>query len=205
LPGPVNSSAADVQIVLTDRQGAIQTLKIPVGPYAVPRVSPDGNRIAFESNDGKESLIYVYDLAGATTMQRLTFGGNNRHPAWSGDGKRVAYQSDREGDAGVWWQLADGSGSSERLTKPETGEMHVPLSFTRDGQYLLVGTNRGTTAHSMALLSVATKQLTRFERIASTTPPAATFSPTDTGSPTDDGDERDDGRRAVSADGREYA
>ena len=62
LPGPVSgsaTSAADVQIALTDRHGAVQALKIPAGPHTVPRASPDGKRIAFESSDARESLIYV--------------------------------------------------------------------------------------------------------------------------------------------------
>jgi Tol biopolymer transport system component len=54
-------------------------------------------------------------------MRQLTFGGRNRFPIWSADGQHVAFQSDREGDLGIFWQRADGTGAAERLTKPDQG------------------------------------------------------------------------------------
>ena len=68
---------------LTDRKGFVEPLKLPPGLYSSPRVSPDGTRIAFEIDDGKEATIYTYELAGRSGMQRVTFGGNNRFPIWS--------------------------------------------------------------------------------------------------------------------------
>jgi Tol biopolymer transport system component len=61
-------------------------------------------------------------------MRRLTYGGNNRHPVWSSDSTRVTFQSDREGDLGIFWQLADGTGGVERLTKAETRVMSARLT-----------------------------------------------------------------------------
>ena len=52
-----------------------------------PRVSPDGKRIAFETSDGTRSQSF--DLRAVRCERgptRLTFGGNNRYPIWSGDG-----------------------------------------------------------------------------------------------------------------------
>ena len=92
-----------------------KALKLPPGRYHFPRVSPDGKRVAFETSDGKEAFVSIYELSGESSVRRLTFGGNNRFPVWSGDGRRVAFQSDREGDAAVFWQSADG-GTAERLT-----------------------------------------------------------------------------------------
>ena len=59
---------------------------------------------------------------------------------------RVAFQSDREGDPGIFWQLADGSGAAERLTKAEPGTFHVPESSSPDGEYLLFRVTRGCVA-----------------------------------------------------------
>jgi eukaryotic-like serine/threonine-protein kinase len=71
-------------------------------------------------------------------MRRLTFNGRNSNPIWSPDGQRVAYTSDREGDQGIFSQPADGTGSAERLTKPEGGWVtHWPDTWTPDGQTLL--------------------------------------------------------------------
>ena len=54
-------------------------------------MSPDGKRVAFEM-DGN---IGIYDLAGTSAIRRITFSGHNHFPVWSGDGERVAFQSDR--------------------------------------------------------------------------------------------------------------
>ena len=62
-------------------------------------------------------------------MRRLTFGGNNRFPVWSPDSSRITFQSDRDGDLGVFWQRADGTGTVERLTKPNQALAHVPESW----------------------------------------------------------------------------
>ena len=67
------------------------------------------------------AAVWVYELAGGKSMRQLTVGGKSRHPIWSRDGQWVAFQSDREGDLGIFRQRADGSGVAERLTKPEGG------------------------------------------------------------------------------------
>ena len=59
----------------------------------------------------------------------MTFGGKNRFPIWSADGQRIAFQSDREGDTAIFWQAADGTGTAERLTKPDKDTAHVPESW----------------------------------------------------------------------------
>ncbi|MBZ5557278.1 MAG: hypothetical protein LAO77_08405 [Acidobacteriia bacterium] len=94
-------------------------------PYFQPRISPDGRQLAVAVNDGKEANIWVYDLSGTTSMRRLTFAGKNRSPIWTRDGQRVVFTSDREGDSGLFWQRADGSGEAERLPTAEAGVFHT--------------------------------------------------------------------------------
>ena len=124
-----------LEIALTDRKGAIEPLKLPPGLYASPRASPDGTRIAFGTDDGKESIIWIYDLSGTSAMQRLTFGGNNRFPIWTSDSKRVAFQSDRDGDLAIFWQPADGTGTAERLTKPGSGRVACAGVMVSEGRH----------------------------------------------------------------------
>ena len=133
IPGPLDASAAlgeTMQLGLIDRNGIIERLPLPADTYQTPRVSPDGTRIAFATDDGKEAIVWIYDLSGQTPRRRLTFGGNNRFPVWSADGKRIVFQSDRDGDAALFWQAADGSGTAERLTRPRNGTAHVPESWS---------------------------------------------------------------------------
>ena len=109
--GPVTGSAAQRDVALVDRSGTALPLKLPPGSYRHPRMSPDGKQLAVDSNDGKGDNVWIYDLSGASAIRRLTFEGQNRFPAWSADSQRVAFQSDREGDLGIFWQRADGTGT----------------------------------------------------------------------------------------------
>jgi len=119
-------------LVWVDRKGAEQPLPAPSRGYRTPRLSPDGRRVAVATT---EDQIWLYDLA-RETLTRLTFGGLDYTPIWTPDGKRVAFQSIRGGarSPNAFWQLADGSGTAERLTTSEYS--NVPVSFSPDGQVL---------------------------------------------------------------------
>ena len=86
LTGPAGQNSELLDIGFTDRDGRIQRLNLPEGPYEYPRVSPDGKRLTFGTDNGREAVVWVYDLAGTSAMQRLTIGGRNRYPIWSADG-----------------------------------------------------------------------------------------------------------------------
>jgi Tol biopolymer transport system component len=140
----------------------------------VPRVAPDGARIAFMIDDGKQANVYTYDLSGASGMQRLTFGGNNRFPTWAPD-NRVAFQSDRDGDLAIFWQSAAG-GPAERLTTPEQGTAHVPESWSPKGDAFLFSVVKGTD-QSLWSYSMHERKATPFGGVLSSWPPGAVFSP----------------------------
>src|SRR5262249_26112242 len=131
----------------------------------------------------------IYDLSAASDVRRLTLTGENRHPIWSPDGLRITYQSDREGDLGLYWQRANGTGAAERLTRSEPGRGHVPDSWSPDGQTLLFETadaprrlNPGsprsqTGPFSLWTLNLRSRRIDRFATVESRTSIDATFSP----------------------------
>ena len=45
---------------------------------------------------------------------------------------------------GLFWQLADGAGSAERLTTADEGDAHVPDSVSSDGEWLSFTVDTGT-------------------------------------------------------------
>jgi Tol biopolymer transport system component len=100
-----------------------------------PRISPDGTRIALSIQSGKDSDIWIYDIA-KNTLTKLTFGGVNRTPAWSPDGLRVAYYSYDNGKHNISLKLADGSGSPEVLASG-FGRSYVD-DFAKDGSCLVL-------------------------------------------------------------------
>jgi serine/threonine-protein kinase len=174
--GPVSTSSGQSDLALFDRNGTLQPFKLPPGRYEYPRLSPDGKRIAFGSDDGKEAVVWIYDLSGVTQMRKLTLGNRNRFPVWSAEGEHVAFQSDREGDLGIFWQRADGTAVAERLTKPDKDTAHVPESWSPDGKTLLFSVAKGSS-YAVAALSLPDKKVTPFGGVQSLYPPAAAFSP----------------------------
>jgi eukaryotic-like serine/threonine-protein kinase len=131
VPGSVQS--AQSRLVWVSRNGAEQPLAAPAHAYMIPRLSPDGRRVAVSITE-QESHIWLYDLP-RETLTRLTFEGNaNTGPVWTPDGKRIAFNSNKEGATNIFWQLADGSGGLERLTTSEY--LHAPMSWSPDGQLL---------------------------------------------------------------------
>jgi eukaryotic-like serine/threonine-protein kinase len=177
IPGFTSGPEWDQQrIVLTDRKGGVEPLQLPPGPYRSVRASPDGTRIAFETDDGKEAIIYAYDLTGARPMQRLTFGGNNRFPVWTSNSKRVAFQSDRDGDLAIFWQPGDGTAVAERLTTPDHGASHAPESWSPTGDRFLFSTTSGSQV-SLWTFSLQDRKATPFGEVQSSYPTGARFSP----------------------------
>jgi eukaryotic-like serine/threonine-protein kinase len=176
VPGPVSNRAAQSDLALIDRKGGVERLKLAPGLYQHPRASPNGTQIAFATDDGKEAIVWIYELGSTTSMRRLTFGGKNRFPIWSADGQQVAFQSDREGDLGIFWQRADGSGAAERLTKPDQGTSHVPESWSPKGERFLFGVTKGSNV-SLWTFELQGKKATQFANVQSPNPIDAVFSP----------------------------
>ena len=123
-------------IAIADGNGGVEQLAIPSEGQDYPRVSPDGRQVAYESSYTDGTDVALYELGGDNAPRRLTFGGGSRYPVWSSNSEHVAFQANREDGRGLFWQLADGSGSVERLTTTGDGEAHVPDSFSPDGEWL---------------------------------------------------------------------
>jgi len=174
LPGP--ETTAQQSLFLIDRNGTAEALKLPPGTDAYPRVSPDGTRLALQTSEANETFISIYDMSGASSVRRLTFGGRNRFPIWSSDSRRVAFQSDRDGDLAIFWQPADG-GSAERLTKAESGVSHVPESWSPTGDFFLFSTAKGIEM-SLWTYSMRDRNIAPFDDVRSMVfPTDAVFSP----------------------------
>jgi Tol biopolymer transport system component len=134
VPGGVARS--ERTLALVDRNGAVKRLNVPPKQYLSPRLSPDGRRLAVQTDGPDGNQIWTYDLSGETAIQRLTLESNNYRPTWAPDGDRISFASDRDGTMSIYWQAADGSGLAERLTTAEEGTYHWPDSWSPDGKTL---------------------------------------------------------------------
>ena len=107
---------------------------------SAPAVSPDGTRIAFESERDGNFDIYVMDVDGGGVTRLTDDPARDFAPAWSPDGQRIAFTSDRgnRASADVWIMNADGSGL-ERVTDDLA---NWAPQFSPDGRQLAVQVNR---------------------------------------------------------------
>jgi serine/threonine-protein kinase len=173
--GAIGTTRNRMSLAIADRAGAITAIAAQPGPYLYVRATRDGTKLAVDSDDNKEAIVWIYDTKGAAALRRLTFGGRNRHPVWSPDGRRVAFQSDRDGDAAIFVQNEDGTGAVERLTRPEKGEAHIPESWSANG-HLSFSSSKGA-AFSLLTYSFQDRKATPFSGVRSIEPTGSVFSP----------------------------
>jgi len=175
VPGPAGSSAQG-DVALVDRKGVIEKLTIPTGSYESLRLSPDGKQLALGVADNRGANTWIYEMSGASSLRQLTFGGRNRLPVWTADGQRIVFQSDREGDLGIFWQRADGTDTARRLTKPEPGTSHAPESWSRPDELFSFSVSTGS-GFSLRMFSVRDGKTASFSDVRSGFPIDSVFSP----------------------------
>lgn len=103
--------------------------------FTVPRLSPDGSRIAVAVGDREKSSIWIYDL-GTSTFSRLSSTEAATAPSWTPDSKRVVYLAlgDKERFA-IWSQNADGGSPAEKLL--DLANLTPAVTISPDGRSAL--------------------------------------------------------------------
>ncbi len=95
-----------------------QQLTTSAGLELDPTFSPDGDAVAYSSDQGGTFEIYIRDLTPGGRERQLTAdGGQNFEPAWSPDGATIAYHSKKRG--GIWRMPAAGAPDATGATTPQ--------------------------------------------------------------------------------------
>ena len=92
-----------------------------------PRCSPNGERIAFTSDRGGNSDIFVASADGAGVTQLTPSNTWEAGAAWSPDGERIAFASDREGETDIFVMPAGGGRRSGSL--PTRASSSLPIGL----------------------------------------------------------------------------
>jgi Tol biopolymer transport system component len=121
------------------------------GPFPLevgPVLSPDGTRAVVAAFADGNIDLWLHDIV-RDVRQRLTSDPFfDTSPVWSGDGKRIAFASNRSGKYDLY-QLIPGSGTPEELIY-HSDENKFPVSWSGDGRFLLYSV-RGVSREIWAL------------------------------------------------------
>jgi Tol biopolymer transport system component len=99
-----------------------------------PQFSPDGQKIAFQSNTSGYAEIWICDRDGSHARQLTHMGAIvSGFPRWSPDGKKIIFHSRPKGIASLYLINAEGGGA-HRLDAGEGDE--VTPSSSHDGKWI---------------------------------------------------------------------
>jgi serine/threonine-protein kinase len=135
-------AGAELEPVRVGRDGAVSVIDTAWhGGFNSFAESPDGRRLAVGVGLASGTLgIWIKQLDHGP-FSRLTFGGQDRRPAWSPDGRDVAFIRDSLNSSSVYARFADGSAPERPLSRLDRQVQEV--SWSPDGRWLLLRTDNG--------------------------------------------------------------
>jgi len=104
-----------------------------------PKLSPDGNKIAYVSYKDRYSFLYIFDRATGQSVPFSREVGLNSAPAWAPDGRELAITLSKDGNTEIYLRNADGS-NPRRLTRNKDGD--TSPTFSPDGSRIAFVSDR---------------------------------------------------------------
>ncbi len=127
-----------LQIADSDGHNPFTVLKSPE-PIMSPSWSPDGNKLAYVSFEGRKSSIYVQELSTGQRRRVSSHKGINGAPAWSPDSRRLAVTLSENGNPDIY-VLDVANGRKTRLTS--TTSIETEAVWSPDGNSVVFTSDR---------------------------------------------------------------
>ena len=115
-----NDQMGNLVLVNADGTGLVRLVNTRAGDqYIGASFSPGGTRIAY-SGIGRNGNADVYTIRPDGSDQReITFSqAVDTDPTWSGDGTKIAFETNRNGNVDIYAVNADGSNSTQLTNSP---------------------------------------------------------------------------------------
>ncbi len=137
---PANG-AERVRLLVADADGYREKIiRESREPIMSPHWSPDGNKLAYVSFEGRRPAVYIQDVSTGKRQKVPAFRGINSAPAWSPDGRKLAMTLSKDGNPEIYiYEIA--TGKFQRVTR-HFGIDTEP-SWSADGKSLIFTSSRG--------------------------------------------------------------
>lgn len=123
-----------------ERKPLISSASSVWGQNIHPQYSPDGHKVAFDSDRTGDREVWTCDADGSNCQQLTKFGGPiGGTPRWSPDSRWIALDSRASGNPEIYVMAADG-GAPHRLTN--TPHNNKIPSWSRDGRWIYFASDR---------------------------------------------------------------
>jgi Tol biopolymer transport system component len=111
-------NAADVWVINADGTGLANLTNHPAADLRADW-SPDGARIAFQSNREGNVELFIMNADGSGVARLTNHPAADQAPAWSPDGKQIAFQSNRnDPNFDIFVINVDGTGAMRLTNSP---------------------------------------------------------------------------------------
>lgn len=115
---------------------------------ALPLISQAGDTEAAKNglivyvdlDAGGRPQVFTVMAVGSDKSQLTDSAGGNFYPAWSYDGKNIAFTSARTGQPELWLMAAGGASPTQLTFPPDSGNF-IPV-WSRDGSRIVFASNR---------------------------------------------------------------
>jgi eukaryotic-like serine/threonine-protein kinase len=136
------NAGPEFELVRVTREGAVSAIDSAWhGGFNSFALSPDGRRLAVGVGLASGTLAIWVKQLDRGPFTRLSFGGQDRRPAWSPDGQVVAFIRDSLNASSVFARRTDGSTPDRLLARIDRQVQEV--AWSPDGRWVVLRTDNG--------------------------------------------------------------
>jgi dipeptidyl aminopeptidase/acylaminoacyl peptidase len=162
-PGPIHD---DVEMA---RKLAVLLFCLLALPASASAGTTDYGRVAYVTDRNGNDEIYSTRIDTYFDESNLTNNpADDRSPAYSADGSRIAFVSDRDRRSDLWVMNWDGS-NPHKITTGDTGSSDADPAWSPDGQKIAFSSSRGAGSH-LWIVNLADGSLRQLTTDAGTSP-----------------------------------
>lgn len=146
-------AGAETELALVGMNGEREVVTTLSDFVFAPRLSPDGERFAFDDAGPEEGSAQVFIASLDDPEDRLALpivdGPLNYAAVWTPDGERIVFVAPRPDGDRLYWRRADGSGDAEHLI-----DARAPEVWLAGGRELTYLTREGDGDYGISALDV---------------------------------------------------